>query len=85
MFSFSAMATKICVIFLMVLTLAYIAYVKPLKKIAQILLAFSEKLNFTEYLRSKLRWRFRQILWPSQKTSTLSPPLSYISVSVAYC
>ena len=48
-FSFSEKATKICTIFLMVLTFTKYVYkvnVKTIRKIAQIFVAFSEKLNF---------------------------------------
>ena len=46
-FSFSEKATKICVIFLMGLTFTYLGNVKTMRKIAQIFVAFSKKLNFT--------------------------------------
>ena len=44
-FSFSEKATKICAINLMVFD-TYLVNVKTIRKIAQILVAFSEKLNF---------------------------------------
>ena len=51
-FSFSEKATKICTIVLMVLT---ITYVKTIRKIALIFVAFSEKLNFTNFTRKMYR------------------------------
>ena len=45
-FSFSEKATKICAICLMVLTFMYLVNVKTMRQIAQIIVAFSEKLNF---------------------------------------
>ena len=49
-FSFSEKATKICAICLMFLTFTYIVNVKTIRQIAQIFVAFSEKLNFIEPL-----------------------------------
>ena len=45
-FSFSEKATTICAIVLMVLTFKYLVNVKTMRKIVQIFVAFSEKLNF---------------------------------------
>ena len=47
--SFSEKAIKICVIFLMVLTYTYLVNVKTMREIAQIFVAFSEKLYFTKF------------------------------------
>ena len=44
-FSFSEKATKICTMVLMVFD-NYLVNVKTIRKIAQIFMAFSEKLNF---------------------------------------
>ena len=47
-FSFSEKATKICEIFLMVLTFMCLVNIKTMRKIAQFFVAFSEKLYFIE-------------------------------------
>ena len=53
-FSFSEKATEICAIFRMVLTLNKYLNVKAMRKIAQIFVGFSEKLNFMS-ISSKIR------------------------------
>ena len=55
-FSFSEKATKICRIFLMVLTFTKYVYkvnVKTMRKIAQIFVAFSEKQNFNREMNAR--------------------------------
>ena len=61
-FSFSEKATKICAICLMVLTFTKYINVKTIRRMVQIFVAFSEKLNFTVYAaksRSKSRQKMK--------------------------
>ena len=48
-FSFFEKATKICAIVVMVLKFTYLVNVKTMRTIAQIFVAFSEKLNFPTF------------------------------------
>ena len=70
-FSFSENATKIWTIFLMVLTFTRYLNVKTMRTIAQIVVAFSEKLNFT----SRLKLLTYQIEKPLECHPLKSPPL----------
>ena len=38
--------------------------------------------DYLQYIQSKVRWRFRKILWPSQNTWTLTVPLVYLNSSI---